>query len=391
MANSPRSAARRQSIFGLALPPYAYNFAVSNLTTIKAKLTATAAGGGYTKIACLGDSKTAGAGSGTVNGSNIAMQGAFTLSYPGRLAAGLPANRRAIYEGYFGDHNAQPLGGIAALAQYYGNVAFSGTWDRPNLATIGGGVFRSAANGDTMTITPRSPVNTIDVYIFRVSSNTVVTASDSSGTIGTINIPGGAAAVIKTTISRATASIDPIVFTTTTTTNFVVYCGLEMWNSGLSQTRVLNLGAYGTVASVQASSAALYSPMPVLKQIAPDLTIINLGTNDITGSVAVASYQADLTTIVQAAKLSGDVILVWPSAGSNVTPATRAPYRAAMLAVAAANNCVMMDWTELMIALGGRNADNTAGPNDATYFFDFNHETAAGYQAEANTLLPVLA
>jgi lysophospholipase L1-like esterase len=381
---------------GGSAPSYAYNYNAAYLSGIKAKLAAVAAGAGNVKILGWGDSRTVGAGAGTTGTATVGLTGAFQKSYPAELKARIPSKFNPIYEVIGADHIVQPTGSanIAAVGAYYGNVTFSSGWTRPGTSTLGGAFVTASVVGDVITITPSSPVNTIEVYHQRVSSGGTYTVSDSTGVLATISTAGSqTGGLIKTVVSRTSgANVDPIVITVSVagSVNFVL---ADMYNSTVKQTRVINGGAYGTTTSVQAASTLSSAPSSVVAALAPDLTIIDMGTNDMEVLTASA-FQTNLQSMVNVAKASGDVVLCWTDSGNPTSGwADRAPFRAAMLSVAQASNCIMVDFAELMNTLGARNsADGSNGANYATYYFDGRHHTNAGYVAEVvQAILPALA
>ena len=129
---------------------------------------------------------------------------------------------------------------------------------------------------------------------------------------------------------------------------------------------VMNVGLAGSDSTQYVGSGSVFE-YPFLDTLQPVLTIIGLGANDFNNSVAVATYQTNLTVIVTKAQAYGDVVLL--DYMIDYSEDQRLAYRQAMQAVATARSCTYVD-----CLLGN---DSTAAIA-AGYIAD-GHPTNTGY------------
>ncbi|RYF03713.1 MAG: hypothetical protein EOO77_30645, partial [Oxalobacteraceae bacterium] len=152
---------------------------------------------------------------------------------------------------------------------------------------------------------------------------------------------------------------------------------LYVYNSAVPAIDTLVHAACGANSSDQAASSAgtstqNWSNLEALKFDAPDLTIINLGLNNMNGNNPVANYRTDLQAIITAAKISGDVLLLFPHpAGGNYNQNV-AGYHAAAKQLAADNGVAFFSLYEYLggaftTSLGNRMFDGIVHPNAELY------------------------
>ena len=86
--------------------------------------------------------------------------------------------------------------------------------------------------------------------------------------------------------------------------------GLDAYRSSDHNLSVWNMGASGSRVNHWALGQEQYDFRNALPALAPDLTIINLTINDWAAGTPEADYKADLQVIINAAKVTGDAVLV---------------------------------------------------------------------------------
>ncbi|MFK3891216.1 SGNH/GDSL hydrolase family protein [Sphingomonas sp. NPDC079357] len=323
------------------------------------------------RIAFVGDSKTMGAGAGT--GGNYTV-GAFARSRPARVAAllaagGLPTRT----DGFFG---CAGLGSIADLLAYDPRRSGFSSWSGG--ANSLGGATMSTGNSNPGQFQPGGAVDRCSVFIRNGSDRPPFTVTKGTESV-TLTPSGPNGGFARLEVSFVTRDAAPITIARGGNTGNLQLAGLIAWDSTRPGVEIANFGVFGVVAGFQADMTNAYSPAAALATYAPHLTIVNLGTNDSAQGLAMATWLANLRTIVQQARQSGSVILTWPAI-AGVSPAggsdvNRSQWRAALRAFAFDNGCLFIDDEAL---LGGRTAAQVSGA-----FADSLHETAWAYDVQA--------
>lgn len=178
-------------------------------------------------------------------------------------------------------------------------------------------------------------------------------SSTTSGQL-TITATGGTPVVVNTAgangyhTTSATASTDVSTNVLTVSNSggsgTVYVASVECHDSTVKNIRFANLGLSGGTTANFIPQANPFYEYNAMLSYAPDLTIISLGINDAGTSVPCATTIANLQTIINGAKLSGDVIL------QTVIPSQNAPYVAneaacypSYLSLAKTNNIPLVD------------------------------------------------
>ena len=328
------------------------------------------------RIACVGDSKTVGAGAGA-----LFTAGAFEASRPQRIAALLAASGLAVRtNGWF---RSAGLATVADVLAYDPRRSEFFGWTGGSVSL--GGPALSTGNANPGSFTPTSSVDRVSIFFRNGSDRRSFTVAKGAESV-TIT-PSGTAAMTRAEISFMVKDASPIVVTRTAGSTNLQLIGMMAWDGAVLGVEVANFGAYGITSAYHADASTAYAPCNALGVYAPDLTLINLGTNDLgNGTVTLGSYLSSLQAIVAQAKASGDCIIEWPSIGG-VSPAfgsdaTRRDWRDAAHDLAASNGCLFVDEEAL---LGGRALGATSGA-----FADAVQETTSAYEMEAAVLAAAL-
>ena len=124
----------------------------------------------------------------------------------------------------------------------------------------------------------------------------------------------------------------------------------------------------------------------MLSVMLPDLTVIQLGANDLNTNVDVATYTANMLGIITAAKAVGSDVVVAISSFGNTggygTDAQRLAYRQAVIGLCAAQGCVVVDYAARSL--------NYASANALGLMRDSIHKTEPGYADDATLLARAL-
>lgn len=339
------------------------------------------------RLLFVGDSKTMGAGASKVVDGPKYITDVFTRSKSAHVAR-LLRRSCAVYEGFVGYNGASTPaermlydprvtltntgGGVRALA---GTITSSsvGTFisyahgvapvDRFSVLTqwdITRPAFSVSKGSETFTLTPAGATANVasrQEVVFATKDAAAITLTKGAGTSGTTPIIAGVA-----------------------------------WDSANPGVEVMNAGVYGITAkaTVTPQNGNDMDYLPVLAVYAPDLTVIALGTNDVTGvsgpNVSLSDYLAAITSIATVAKVTGDVIVIWNAVGGN-NPAngddvTRAIWKSALRDLCQNNGYLFLDEEQFF---GSRNAAQAAGA-----YRDGTHENDWAYVLQGAALERVI-
>ncbi|VXC76921.1 SGNH/GDSL hydrolase family protein [Sphingomonas sp. 8AM] len=302
------------------------------------------------RIAFVGDSKTVGAGAGS--GTSFTV-GAFARSRPARVAALLATGGLAPRsDGFFG------CAGLASIADVLAydprRSGFSGWGGGGNSL---GGAMMSAGTANAGQFQPGSAIDRCSVFIRNGSDRPPFTLTKGTESVTlTPSGPSGGFARLEATF--ATRDAAPVSIARGGSSGTLQLAGLIAWDSTRPGVEIANFGVYGVTSAYQADMAGAWSPAAALATYAPHLTVVNLGTNDIAQGQPLATWLANLRTIVQQARLSGSVILTWPAV-AGVSPAggsdaNRSQWRSALRSFAFDNGCLFIDEEALLGGTGRR-------------------------------------
>lgn len=357
------------------------NYSPSILPKTRVALARVRSQTGSMKLAMIGDSTTAGAGSGS--GGTTNMTGARVNSYPMQLKRILQSQGWNVTdENTFGD-NDTPGAGTAGITAYDPRLTFAGSsWSRSSVG-LAGLMFFNASGTDAMTFAPTTPIDTCDVYYIQASGDATFTVADASGTLATINASGSSAQG-KQTITRTAPNTNPISIAKTagTSASSLFIDGLDCYNSHIPSIRIYNFGAYGQQSGGFVGTASPWSPQNLLTKLASDLTTFDLGINDIRQNTSAATYTANMTALLTTAKGVGDAVIVanHPD-NAPVNPSLVPQFIAARSQLSAAFNVPIIDFTALFVSFSASSSE----------YFDPVHLLATGYADEANLLAQTLA
>jgi lysophospholipase L1-like esterase len=350
-------------------------------------------------IAFVGDSTTVGHGAGDDPVANFVN--ARFRSMPARVAAQLTAQGLpALQEAVFGGNTIDAAGATLAKSTGYNpqlTIASSGTtkWYYANEYSLGGRMLRGAGgSADLWSLTPSTAFDTIDLWYVGGNVTTTFTVDIGGAALQTITA-GSNGNLTKVTVSTGAAPATGTINVRNTGSAFFRLIGVLPRSSATRRVQALNLGWEGAQAGDWASSATAgylpttaysYAPDKALATLAPDLTVIKLGANDLAAQKPVATAQANLQIVIAAAKAGGgSCMLVTPTPQN---PATRDPagltiaYNAMLQQLAMSQGCGLIDLYTRYI--------DWPTANGGGYFADDVHSRPLGYANEGDVIARAL-
>ena len=341
--------------------------------------------GGSVRIAFVGNSKTLGAGasSAPATGTTPFTADTLTKARPYRVGQALKrAGVPVVFDTFFG---AAEMAAIADVLAYDPRRSGFAGWDLGGQTSLGGRVLRAVAgvNG-AGNFQPSQPVDRVSVFHIVGGTQSTIRVAKGSESF-TINA-NGSVAFVRSEIVFTAKTAEPIIITREGAGQISI-AGIVAWDGAAPGVEICNLGRYGTTMVQNSAAADPWSPLNALGVMAPHLTCINTGSADITSGNTMTDYLTAVGQIVDRAKISGSVIIEWPSVGG-VSPtnggadAIRAVWRAELRKLAIAKGCGYLDEEAL---LGGR----AQGAADGA-FRDGLHEMAWAYDREARALAPMI-
>ncbi len=313
------------------------NFKPSNTRQWRKVLANVRSGTGPAKLACVGDSTTAGQGANT--GTN-GLTGACLLSYPTLLAIALnkiiPAQESSIW----GDKNQ----GAANYNVFDPRLVINSSWAANQTDSVGVGMWKNSADTNALTFTPVQSFDTIDVYDYTNTGFGTFTI-DVDGGAPLATVAAGTAGIRKTTVTCAAGTHAINIKRTGVGTNTFII-GIDAYLSTAPAIHVWNWGNPGAKAANLATVTNLWSYANAIAAIVPDMVLINAGINDESVPTDLTAYTASIQTIIKSSLAGGgNVVIMVPtpvSAGS-ATLANQAALRQTLIAIAANNDLPLID------------------------------------------------
>lgn len=317
------------------------------------------------RLLCVGDSTTAGY-LGSVSTSN--GLGAYPVQLASQLTArGLTANSH----NFIGNKN-WPSGGLGGNDS---RLTTSGSISQ-TIKSAGGYLMNWTAAGG-LTFTPTASVDTFDVWYVQNAAGSFTINLDG-GANTTVNT-AGTTNLLKATI---TGSLGAHTLNLAWVSGTIFILGVEAYNSAAKEVSVLNSGAYGWIASDwnPGSVTSKWQSANAISAISPDLTIICLTINDANTPTSESTYKTNLQIIIDAAKVTGDVILM---TGVPTSRAAQPNIERYMRELAVLNDVPLID-------LSARWSNYTTS-NALGFYADTTHPNALGQSDVAAAIAAVVA
>lgn len=245
----------------------------------------------------------------------------FAGGYDNGAAAGAIdktiAARMVVYLGsksfsWFGDQNHYLTGNSYAAFNPY--LTLNAGWVisttiGPSYVSAGGGWMFNSTTTNSLDFAPPIPFNAVRVWYTVHSTNGSFTGAFGGGAASApVNTSGadGFSSFLLTSGSSAAMQTFHLTPTATAAINIV---GMTAYDAAQPTLHVLNLGYYGAKASDYLVATDPWSPFNAVKAIAPDLSFIMFGANEILNNYNPYTYGGDLRTFTSGMQASGDTII----------------------------------------------------------------------------------
>jgi lysophospholipase L1-like esterase len=334
------------------------------------------------RIACCGDSTTAGVRS---NGSTDWV-GNKAISYPTLLGAALHAmdSRLVANLGSVTSDNGT-LGHGGTIPSYDPRVVSGANYTAGTLPAPGGVMITNiagslgAAAAETFTLTPSDSFDSVDVYWYRSPSVGTFTIDCGAGVLATC--AAGTSGVQKTTVSKAAAS--GVVNIIRTVLGSVLIIGIDTYLSTQKAVQIYNMGFSGGKTTDWAANTQPYDVLKVLPLYTPDLILLQLGLNN--AKLGTTSTYSDMVTTIQSMQVYADVavLLPTPTAVSYTSAASQALVAGDVTAAALATGVPLLN-------IRNRWGDWVAANGSGYMSTDTIHPQQLGYQDEVEMLASFL-
>lgn len=285
-----------------------FNGGTRKFTRWQAALARSRVWAGRAYVAIVGNSVPAGVGSNGGDGQTDARKNAW----PTVLADALTK----CYNGYARANSVWGDSFVGMnLPTFDPRVTLGSGWFISNTFCLGGHAFQNdttnSGTGIALSFEPDEPTDTCDIYYITFPGYsyfvTEVNADGvNRGTFNTHGVSGIAKATITAPLGQNRWDISK------STPGTLMIIGIDAYRAETCRTSVWNMGASGSTASHWATGNEPYNFRNALPAVAPDLTIISLTINDWAGLPGSdpANYKRDMSIIIAAAKISGDVLLM---------------------------------------------------------------------------------
>jgi lysophospholipase L1-like esterase len=314
--------------------PYAVNFKRSNTDRWRAARGKVQAAIQNARIVCVGNSITAG-----FDSTGVGVTNPSALAYPTQMAQIMNARGlTASWQSWIGGQNITNF-------NTQDNRIVMGSWTNSGLGTFGANCLTLSTTGQTlMSFTPLTQVDTVEVIALRNNASVAITiAVDGGATLFTYN-PGSGSPVIGTSGAHTLGTLGIHAIQANISVATATFLdGMIAWNSAIKEVSVLRAGWQGATTSSFNTSPWFY--LDGLKAVVPDLTLIASTRNDVTNATNILAYKASYQPIINAALISGDVILVIEPMGS-LTQDQYLPFVQAVYDLATLNNLPLIDFTQ---------------------------------------------
>lgn len=316
----------------------------------------------------IGDSTTRGQAGGTAPASTKA--GEHAGSYPVKLKAMLGVAGLPVSQANFCGGGAYT---VAQLPVADPRILMPADWTM-NVPSIGGTSLAAPSPvTSALEFTPTEQFDRIDLYYIGAgASGTVAVSVDGGAALDTFATTNATPGLYKRTINCTLGTHTLKVARTTGGTVYVVAAILR--NSTTPTIQIINAGWQGTRAVHWGVATDPWSAVNAIQVIDPDLTLINIGINDVGNATSMTSYMADMTATIAAARAGGgDAVLVkFVEADNSSRPlATQRLYWDALKSLADTLDCPLVMVADRIGPWANASADG--------FMYDALHPTAAGY------------
>lgn len=342
----------------------------SPLTQWRLALSNVGTGVSDAKLLFVGDSTTAGTGSGNASEP--------LGSYPAKLVSSLFTNVPCANGlGVPSDGNPDNRWTLGT------NWSLLSITPPHNIGFGGIAAYAGTASGGNLVFTPGTGASydSFDIYYINNTASTRATVTGTGGTplvLSTVN----ATSIQKATVTCASAATSNALTVNAVTGATFLVIGVEPFLSTTPRVRFANAGISGSTTSQWvAAGSGSWNGVFSIQAYNPDLTVISLGINDATALTTTATYIANITSLINAAQFGGGsvILMTWPPSSPAAQIAAFKGYYPALLALANNLNIPVIDifarWNKTY---------------QASFMSDIKHPNNLGYFDWANMIVPYL-
>ena len=226
--------------------------------------------------------------------------------------------------------------------------AIVGDWVRGGLGFGDGSTMTSTTSGASteFTFTPGfEAFDVADVIMLTAASGLGTVIATPTGAAGTtLNTGTGPAGRSTITITAASSSISNTI-KLKHSAGGIVYMESIVTRRSASKNILVGNCCRPSSESSDWNQTGIYQSIESIKYAAPALTIFEIGENDARLGRSVADYITNMSALITAAQISGDVILITPPPSSDpVTFANQPAFVAAMKQLGATFGCPVFDF-----------------------------------------------
>ncbi len=199
---------------------------------------------------------------------------------------------------------------VQQYAEYNTDVTFSHGWEVEFGYFLGGGMFFNSSTWGPdypITLHPTKEADRFEIYYSSAPGMSELVVSDVHDILLTVNCDADVA-VRKATVMRRTPDIRPI-YIWKRSPGLVSINGIDPWNSGVAELRMLNLSASGWRSGDYGLKIKPTSAWYGIMTVKPDFTYIEYGVNDKALGATIPGFIANLEERLNDAFRSGGAAL----------------------------------------------------------------------------------
>jgi hypothetical protein len=255
----------------------------------------------------LGDSTTLGSGAAGGTGYNA---GGRAHNRAVRLAAALTkAYLPAFAHGTIGSSNVA----LATYQPFDPRWTYGAGWGPTALqGTLGKTQFFNNTTVNALSVAPVGNVDTFRV-LYSIAASQGTFSWDVDGGAATNIGPNNGATALGMSGALAAGSLGAHTLNIKRVSGNVTIHGFRAYDSTTPQIEIMQCGCSGAVVADYAAQVLAYDGLLALQNVLkPDLVIFSMGINDWVAGTDLATFKANVTLLLQACQVNGDVLLVTP-------------------------------------------------------------------------------
>ncbi|WP_343609383.1 SGNH/GDSL hydrolase family protein [Novosphingobium sp.] len=205
-------------------------------------------------------------------------------------------------------------------------------------------VSLDAATG-ALTFTNTKPYDKLDLILSSGGTASTVGVQFGSGSVNNVVLTPS-----NITLSTLTKALGTETVTITKVAGAPRVQGMTLRNSTVPKVMLANMAKAGSSSVDWAATTNSRSPLATLQAIKPVAAFVNLGINDWSLGVPVATFRANMQAIITGLQPNTDVILGIPFPSNLASYPTQGQYVQVIRDLALANNLPLIDFARLFVS-----------------------------------------